>query len=283
VPAALAAPLLLVAMAQAAAPAAELRTVRVSVTDGKGQPLTGLTLTDLALLENGVARDLASVEPDERPVTVAILVDNSEAVGSGYRLNVVDGVLRFLGWLPSGSRFALWSTGDRPTRILELTDDKVAASKALKRTYPIGGNTMLDALVEASRELRKQEEGARNVVVAVTSYGIEFSNRPRERVVDESLGGGTQFAAVQFEPEGGVAENRFDYDYVFEKLTKGSGGAREIVMSAMGVEPALRKLAADFAGQYRLRYATLPELKERKLEVQVARPGARVRVAEAER
>jgi hypothetical protein len=51
----------------------------------------------------------------------------------------------------------------------------------------------------------------------------------------------------------------------------------------MGVEPGLRKLAADFAGQYRLRYATLPELKERKLEIQVARPGARVRVAEAER
>lgn len=40
------------------------------------------------------------------------------------------------------------------------------------------------------------------------------------------------------------------------------------------------KLLEEIKGQYRVRYLTAPELKDkdRKLEVKVARPGVRVRV-----
>jgi hypothetical protein len=47
----------------------------------------------------------------------------------------------------------------------------------------------------------------------------------------------------------------------------------------MALGRALQKLAGELDGRYRLSYATLPEIKTRKLEVQVARPGARARVA----
>jgi hypothetical protein len=273
-------PLVVAALAQSPDPATELRTLSVAVTDSKGEPFTDLALTDVALLENGVAREIAAFERDDRPLTLAVLVDNSQAVGAAYRLNVVDAVLRFLGWLPSGTRYTLWTTGDRPTRILEPSDNPAAATTALKRTYPIGGNTMLDALAEASRDLRKVE-GARTAVVAVTGTGPELSHRPRERVVDEASGGGVVFLGVQFEAEQDAPESRFEYDYTLGTLAKDSGGLRETVLSPMALEPALRKLAGDLNGRYRLRYATLPELKKRKLELQVARPGARARVAEA--
>jgi len=259
--------------------AAELRTIGVAISDDKGRPIPGLTLQEVALLENGVARDVAELTPDDRPLTLAVLVDSSEAVGSAYRLNVVEAVLRFLASLPPGTRYTVWTTGDRPTKVVELTDERGAAAKALKRTYPTGGSTMLDALVEAARELR-QQEGQRTAVVAVAGSGIEFSNRPRERVVDEARGGGTRFMAVQFEEAAGPLESRQNYDYVFSELARKTGGLREIVLSSMGIESALKKVASDLTAQYRLRYATLPELKERKLEVQVARPGARVRVVE---
>jgi hypothetical protein len=272
--------LLVAALSQAPDPGAELRTISVSITDSKGEPITGLAVTDVALVENGVAREIGSFEPDDRPLTLAVLVDNSQAVGAAYRLNVVDAVLRFLGWLPSGTRFTIWTTGDRPTQILEPSDNLASATTALKRTYPIGGNTMLDALAEASRDLRKVE-GARTAVVAVTSTGAELSHRPRERVVDEAKGGGVVFLGVQFEAEQDAPESRFEYDYTLGTLAKESGGLRETVLSAMALEGALRKLAGDLSGRYRLRYATLPDLKKRKLEVQVARPGARARVAEA--
>ncbi len=46
----------------------------------------------------------------------------------------------------------------------------------------------------------------------------------------------------------------------------------------MGLDAALRRLNAQLRAQYRLSYATLPELKNRKIEVKVARPGVKVRV-----
>jgi VWFA-related protein len=262
---------------QEAPPAPEMRTIVVSVSDEKGQPIRGLTLEEVALIENGVARDVSELTPDERPLTLALLVDSSEPVGTSYRLNVVEAVLRFVASLPQGTRYTLWTTGDRPTKIVELTDDRGAAAKALKRTYPIGGNTMLDALVEAARDLRT-EEGARTAVVAVSGAGIEFSNRSRDRVVEEAQGAGATFLIVQFEEEKGPIESRQNYDYVFSTLAKKTGGLREFVLSAMGIEPALRKVATELTSHYRLRYVTLPEIKERKLELQVARPGARARV-----
>ncbi len=280
----------LVALIAAALPAqsppapdpAELRTIVVSISDDKGRPIQGLTADEVALIENGVARDVAELTLDARPLTLALLVDSSEAVGSAYRLNVVEAVLRFLSSLPPGTRYTVWTTGDRPTRILELTDTPGAAAMPLKRSYPTGGSTMLDALVEAARDLRKLE-GQRSAVVAVAGSGIEFSNRSRERIVEEAQGGGTVFSVVQFEEGDAPFESRQSYDYVFSALTRKTGGLREFVLSSMGIEVALKKVASDLAAQYRLRYATLPEIKERKLEVQVARQGARARVVGAPR
>ena len=260
--------------------APEMRTVVVAVSDEKGQPIRGLTVEEVALMENGVARDVAELTPDDRPLTLALLVDSSEPVGSAYRLNIVEAVLRFLSWLPEGTRYTLWSTGDRPAKLVELTDDRSVAAKAIKRTYPVGGNTMLDALVEAARDLRTQE-GTRTAVVAVSGAGIEFSNRTRGRVVEEARGSSTVFHSVQFEEEKGPLESRQNYDYVFASLAKETGGLREFVLSAMGVESALRKIATDLTSHYRVRYVTLPDLEKRKLELQLARAGAKARIVEA--
>jgi VWFA-related protein len=258
-------------------PEAELRSVLVAVADEKGQPLQGLVREELALLENGIAREVTKVEADQRPLTVALLVDSSAAVGSAFRLDIVAAVSAFLGRLPSGTRFSLWTTGDRPTKLVDYTDDAPAAVSALKRVYPQGGNTLLDALVEASRDLKKQE-GARTAVVAVTSLGIDFSSRDHHRAVDDALGNATYFEAVEFEEGPTDFETRTRLDYALGLLTEKTGGILERTLSGMGVKTYLLKIAADLSSHYRLEYATLTGLKNRKIEVKIARPAVRLRV-----
>jgi VWFA-related protein len=274
----------LVAAVQApAAPGvpAEIRSVTVSVTDEDGAPVEGLETQEVAVLENGVARDLVSVEADRRPLTVLLLVDSSEAISSSYRLNVVDAVLGFLSKLPLGTRYALWSTGDRPTKLVDFTDDRSLAPRALRRVFPQGGNTLLDALVEASRELKSQE-GQRTAVVVVTATGIEFSSRDRRAVVQQAWGNADVFMAVMIREGDAPVESLRDYEYALGELTRRTGGIYETPLTAMAAASALQKVAADLRGQYRLRYATLPEIKDRKLEVRVARPGVEVRVGVSE-
>ncbi len=269
-------------LAQAGVPVAptggaQVRSLLVTITDQKGAPLEGLAPEEVVVVENGLARDVVGLSPDRRPLTTLALVDSSEVMGSDLRLNVLDPLLAFLRGLPEGSKYALWTTGDRPTKLVDYTSDVGEAAQALKRVAPQGGNTLLDALVEASVDL-KQSEGERLAVVAVTKIGIEFSSRDRYRVVDEALAHAPLFMAVQIDEGAESFEDRTKYDYALGELTRRTGGVYETVISSMGVGPGLQKVAAAIKGQYRLRYATLPEIKNRKLEVKVSRPGARVRI-----
>jgi VWFA-related protein len=255
---------------------AEIRSVNVSVVDGKGALVSGLVKDDVAVLENGVAREVTKVEVDTTPLVVAVLVDNSQEVGSSYRLHVVDAVGALLARLPEGARFTVWTTGDRPTKLTDLTGDAGAAVQALKRSPTTGGNTLLDALVEATGDLKKQE-GSRSAVVVVTGMTTSFSNRDRVRVVEEARRNADLFLAVQYEEGAADVEARADYGYALDNLTRKTGGLLETPLSAMGVPQALERLGAELR-RYRVSYATLPEIKNRKVEVQVARPGAKVRV-----
>ena len=261
----------------ATAPGTEIRALTVTLVDDKGQEVTDVSAADVALVENGVHRDIASFARDARPLTAAILVDSSAAVSSAYRLNVVDAVVGFVGRLPQGARYSIWTTGDRPTKIVDYTDDRAAAGAAMRRVAPQGGNYTLDALAEASVDLAKlAKEGDRRAVIAVTGLGPEFSYRDKQRAAEEAEARADLFLSVQVDVGGDDFETRTRLSYVLERLATASGGRADQVLSYMALDSALKKLSAHLASGYRLRYATLPELKKRKLELSVARPGTRV-------
>ncbi|HLA79300.1 MAG TPA: VWA domain-containing protein [Vicinamibacteria bacterium] len=263
----------------------ELRTVTVVATDAKGAPVRGLGAADAVVVENGVAREVVELALDERPLTLALLVDNSAPMATPFRLTVLDAVVQFLNRLPEGARCAVWTTGDRPSKVADFGADPGQVASALKRSFPSGGNTLLDALVEVSDEMRKRE-GERLVVVAVTGSGIGFSNWDRFQVVERAKASRAQFLAVQFEETGppdlrgdGTDQvGRLDYDFVLGWLTRETGGRLERSLSAQGVGRALDALAADLSAQYRLSYRSLPGSKGNQLSIEVTRPDVKLRV-----
>jgi VWFA-related protein len=263
---------------QAASPSeGELRSVTLVATDEKGDPVEGLVPEEVALIENGLARDVASLTLDRRALTVVLLVDSSQATSPFFRLNLLDPVTSFLRRLPDGTQYSLWTTGDRPTKLVDFTSDPDEAVRALKRVAPQGGNTMLDALVEASAELKKKE-AERTAVVAVSAVGVEFSSRSRFQVADDVPKNTGLVLALEID-EGEVdPQSRAQYDYVFSELERRTGGLHETVLSSLGTDNGMKKLSAFLRGGYRLSYATLPGLKSRKLEVKVARPGVKVKL-----
>jgi VWFA-related protein len=276
---------LLASQAPAAAPE-QVRAFVATVMSDKGGAVTGLDANDVAIIENGVARDLVSIDADERPVTLALIIDTSEATHSALRLNVAEAATLFLKGLPENSTFAIWSTGDRPTKVLDYTSNRVEAQKALARLFPRGGNTLLDAVAEAAADLNKQgekgekKEGERSVVVALTGLTPDVSNRDKWRAVDEAEKKAGLFMAVSYDEGGADFDDRQKYDYLLSTLSRQSGGRYETVLSPMAASTAMGKLLEDLKSQYRVKYVTAPELKDkdRKLEVKIARPGVKVRI-----
>ena len=273
--------LLLGQAAAATAPGTEIRALTVTLLDDKGREVTDVSEADVALAENGVQRDIVHFGHDTRPLTAAILVDTSAALASAYRLSVVDAVVGLVARLPQGARYSIWTTGDRPQKLLDYTDDRGAAGAALRRVAPQGGNYTLDALAEASADMLKlAREGDRRVVVAVTGLGPEFSYRDRQQVADQAETRADLFLSVEVDVGAGDFDTRTRIGYTLDRLASASGGHADHVLSYMGLDAALHKLSAHIASAYRLRYATLSDLKKRKLELSVARPGTRVLIPE---
>ena len=280
-------PLLIAALLVQAAPPAletETRTIAFSVVDDKDQPVRTLAAEDVAVQENGVARPLQRLELDPRPLAIAVVLDTSVTMAPHYRLYLVDAVLQFLLRLPEGTRYAVWTTGDRPTKVFDWGDNRAAAAKALRRVAPQGGNTLLDALVEASRDMKSRED-ARTAMVVVTGMGVGFAGYDRRQVVDELQKLPVAVLAVEVDedrtlPSMGASDQTsgMDYDYVLSTLARSSGGVRETVLAPMGIEGVLKGIAAQLTSQYRLTYTGTAAPRAPKVEVTVAFPGVKVRM-----
>jgi hypothetical protein len=136
---------------------------------------------------------------------------------------------------------------------------------------------MLDAVAEASADLKKlAREGDRTAIVAVSFTGPEFSYLDKYRSAELGEKNCELLLAVQVDTGGDDFETRSNLSYVFDRVAKATGGRYDLILSAMGTDDALRKLSAHLRSGYRLSYATVADLKKRKLDVSIARPGTKV-------
>jgi hypothetical protein len=270
---------MVLAQATAVGPGTEVRALTVTVLDEDAGAVGGLSVDDVALTENGVVRDITAFKLDERPLSVAVIVDSSQAVRSEYRMHLVEAVSALVARLPAGTLYSVWITGDRPQKIVDYTEDRAEAAAALLRIAPTGGNYMLDALAEASKDLKKEtREGDRTAVFAISATGPEFSYLDKWRSADVAEENADLFLMLQVDAGGAGFDERAKLSYVFDRLADASGGEYDVILSYMGVDAGLRRLTPYLSAGYRLSYATLPDIKKRKLEVKVARPGTEVNI-----
>jgi len=231
------------------------RTISFWAAGDKGEAVEGLTTDEVVVMEDGAARVVTKVVRDPRPLTLSILVDSSAPLASTYRLNVVDAVAAFVRDLPAGTRYAVWTTGDRPKKVVDFTDDRTRAASALRKAVPSGGNTLLDALVEASEELEKRE-AERTVLLAITGVGIGFTNNSRQQVVDTVRKSRVRLTAAA---TGGKAASRAEFFGGMFVVTQAADGVVDLALSerlgscATKTGTRVRRLWGDGKGRFRTR------------------------------
>jgi len=267
-------------------PAVETYSLRAVVSDAKGVPVRDLEISDVSLIEGGATLPLTRFEKDERPTRLALLVDSSQPLASAFRLQFNDAAKAFVASLPSNTRLSVWTTGDRPVKViddLDLAEEGSAAkvARSLSLVAPMGGNTILDALLEAAQDLQKKE-GERNVVVFLTAEGPGFSSDSRQSLVDRVLKTGVEVTGTLIsergEPLGGGDVPPDEYDYVFGTLTERTGGRLERPLTVMGASAASLRVAADLRSTYRLAFHSGGK-RPARVALQVARPAVKVRLS----
>lgn len=279
---------LLVAVAPAAA-SGTTRTLQISVVDAKGQAVQDLKAREVVVLDDGVACQALELSRDKRPISLALVLDSSEVLGPHFRSDLVPAVRDFVRRFPEDTRFALWTSGARPTLRIEPTTDARELERALEYVVPEGGNTLMDTIDQALDALTAAE-GRRLVLVIVTESGVEFSSQERPRAADHpERRGDAEIHAIQIAEAGAApetahpdeqvspVERQANYEQALSKLTSATGGRQEHLLLASATPEALERIAAEVFGSYLLRYAARPGHDVHRTKLEVARPGVKVR------
>jgi VWFA-related protein len=293
--------LLLVVLALGVAPppgaTAATRSIALVVTDADGGFVPDLRPEEVQVLENGEPRERVGFERDERPLAVALVLDTSTGAARVFRVQALDALAAFRAALPPGTKCTLWSTGDHPRKVGEVGPERESAEKRVAQAFGLdGANALLDALVEAADALRR-ESGRRRALVVVSGAGAGHTNLSPGDVVAETRKAAARVVGVLYRegasgavgPLSGLDAPRdaanltivgaSDHERILDGLAQATGGRFESVGTAIAVARVLESMAAELGGQYRLRYAGSDAKGPKRVEVRLARPGVRWRVA----
>jgi len=254
--------------------------IYVSVVDSKGEPAAGLTADDFRVREDGTAREVLKAGAATGPLTVALLIDDSQAASPALQM-MREAVEAFITALAGKAEISVVSIGERPTIVVDYTTDQKRLHDGAKRIFPRSGagGYLMDAIVDVSRGMQKRKPARPVIAVLMMENSVEFSNRHYDNVLSELAKGGAALHIVALgQPSGSLSDELRNRDHVVAVGTERTGGRRENVLALTAAAPKMKQLAHELLNQYVVTYARPDTLiPPEKVEVTVTKPGLTAR------
>ncbi len=241
--------------AQQKAAASKTAQIYVSVVDGKGAAVPGLTVRDFTVREDGTVREVLRAEPATEPLDIMLIVDDSQAATTAIPY-IRDGLTKFVERMQGKAQIGIVTIGERPTSVTEYTTDAGALKKGIGRIFarPGSGAYLLEGVRDVSRGLQRRE-GPRPVIIALTTEGVEFSNLQYERVLEDLRKSDATFHALAIgTPAALTSDELRNRGLLLAEGTKETGGRRDQLLTPMAIPERLQQLAGELLNQYVVTY-----------------------------
>jgi len=254
--------------------------IYVGVVDSKGEAVTGLTAADFRVREDNTAREVLSAAQATEPLTVAFLVDDSQATQHATQM-IREAVDTFITALQGHAEVSISTFGERPTLLADYTTDVAKLKAAGKRIFARqgAGAYLTEAIREVSRGFQKREAKRPVIVVLTLDNETEFSNLHYEQVLNELAKARAALHVVALgEPSASLSDEMKNRNQVIALGTERTGGRRDNVLALTGAAPRMKQLADELLKQYVVTYARPQQLiPPEKIEVTVTKPGLTAR------
>lgn len=230
--------------------------IHVSVVDSKGNPAVGLNVADFRVREDGVAREVLKAGPAVEPLTVALLIDDSQTASPWVQM-IREATETFLKTLDGKAEVALVTFGDRPTIVTDYTTDQKKLQDSARRIFPRSGagGVLMEALVEVSKGLEKRKPKRPVIAVLMMDGSVEFSNRYYDSVLKELDKSGAALHVVSLGPPNETLSDELrNRNQVVALGTQRSGGRRDNVIAVSAAPPRMKQLAEELLNQYVVTY-----------------------------
>lgn len=247
----------------------EIVEVYATVTDAKGEPVTGLTAESFTVLEDGEPQAISAFASGEVPLTLAIAVDRSFSMG-GTRLDAARAAAtRVIDQLRAADRFLVLAIGSTVDTLVPLGTAREAARTAVGRLEPWGTSPIGDSVAAALDAVDK--ERGRRALVLLTDGLERYADKDRAFVLARLRAADVLVYPIALARQGSALLN---------ELAALSGGRVFQAPDRSAAERAASGVAAELRRQYFLGYSPATRHKPagwRRIEVRVTAPGLRVR------
>jgi hypothetical protein len=253
------------------------------LADGR-TPVQDLTIRDIVIREDGLAREVLGVEPAPPPTHIALLIDDTQAAEPDIR-DLRDALGAFVDTDLASNRavsVGLTTFGDRPTRVFPYSQSGPLVREQVERIFARSGAgaTLVDAIVFECRELEKLGAERPVIVAFVVEEGPEFSYLRHTDVETALRAANASLWPVILEGRSSVpaqTPEARERAQVLNDVARASGGAYEIALSGRGLTPAAATIARLIAGRVVVTYGRPDSLiAPDRIEVEVRRPDAEV-------
>jgi len=162
----------------------QLVEVYATVTDAKGELVTGLTQSDFDVFEDGSVQTVSAFAAGEFPLTVALGVDRSFSMaGEPLRL-AKQASQAFLRELKPGDRSMVVAIGNEAEIIAPLSADRPAQSRAITALDAWSTTALHDALIVTLDRL--EPEAGRQAVVVFSDGADRYSEHKAGEVLERA-------------------------------------------------------------------------------------------------
>ena len=225
------------------------RQLFMLVVGQSGQPVLDVSTADLSLEQVGAECTVNGLYPENVPMKVALLVDNSDAAGRSIN-SLREGLRRFLDTLPAQHEVGLFTIASQVRRRVDFTTDRDELKERAEALFAERDTTTLlvDSLVD-TWERRFDDEDTWPVFVVVVYDGPEASRSVQEQefntFVRDLYARAATVHTILISIPGGGSQTRVS---VF--LTEQTGGIYRALAAPTALPDALTELATVMQTQY---------------------------------
>ena len=229
--------------------------VTVTVTDGAGRLITGLTRDDFEIYEDGIREPITQFTDERVPVSLGVVLDSSDSMRGEGMTDARGALDRFVGDLLWSEDEAFVATFNHsPRSVTPWRKPPAMLVNVLSQTRPTGGTAIYDAMV-AFAPLFEHRSNTRAAMVVVSDGADTASDRTLQQA-RESLRRSDAFVyAIAIDAPDARASTRVNPEALRE-ITGPSGGYTEIVKTAADLGPATARIADELNKQYTLAYSS---------------------------
>ncbi len=218
----------------------------VTVTDGRGRFVRGLTREDFRVYDDDVLQTLSGFAAENVPLEIFVAVDVSGSMKAAMP-TVKQAVRKFLSALRPTDRVTLVGFNDNVFTLARPTADLATRLAAVDRLSPWGGTALYDVIVKSIDQLGRQT--GRRALVVFTD-GEDLNSRIPEDAAEQRL---ESSDAVLYPIGQGRAPKLEALKRVLERLAQKSGG-RAFFEDLDELDAAFTRIVEELSNQYLLGY-----------------------------